>query len=394
MLAFNLIMDWLFRQIPCMLPAVFLALMTCACGAPRVIYHPDPNTCVVKDSASGHPECLPLPGFFCVDPPDESAADNGVGRNATFIAQAPSLFPSKESLGAMQPICPPNSTRLMQEFEWKDAKKGAKAIGHTVGRVLTICETILDHMSRQPDHILAGWNDIQPETLEAVFTKCTSELDTLPAIPEYDDPWLAGAASQGFREGYGDGVDEVYYRLLAMELAIAAVEVAVTGGLDLVEVAVTRGIRLSLNAVRRMPIFIPGAVGGVGVYIRGMPKAAMKAVAKGSSRRLGNNLEAHGIHRLSGEFAHHIVAHNDPRAAKSLEILESFDIKVDNWVNGVYLPGYKTSPNPRGKIVHGNVHTNAYYEAVYNTLQDAKSQAEVIQSLRLLAFKLEHGVMP
>ena len=393
MVALGFLVDGLFRRFSLLFLGVVLALMTCACAGPRAIYHPDPNTCVVQQSASGHPECLPLPGFFCVEPPAESALGDGVGRSATYIAQVPSLFPSKESLGSMQPICPPNSTRLVQDYDWKDAKTGAKSIGHTVGRVLTICETVVDHMSRQPDNVLAGWNDIQPETLEAVFTKCTSELDSLPAIPQYDDPWLAGAAAQGFEEGYGEGVDEVLNRLLAIELAIAAVEVALTAGVDLIEVAVTRGIRISLTAVRRMPIFIPGAV-GAGAFLKGVPKAAAKVVAKGSSRRLGRNLKKAGFERLAGEVPHHLVAHGDPRAAKSLEILEKFGIHVDEWVNGMHLPGFKTSPNPLGKVVHRNLHTNAYYEAVENTLMEASTKAQVIQRLRTIAWKLDHGQMP
>jgi hypothetical protein len=44
--------------------------------------------------------------------------------------------------------------------------------------------------------------------------------------------------------------------------------------------------------------------------------------------------------------------------------------------------------------VHGNLHTDAYYNAVNKTLRDSTSKAEVIRKLRLIAFKLEHGMMP
>jgi hypothetical protein len=249
-------------------------------------------------------------------------------------------------------------------------------------------------MMRHPDNILAGWNDVQPETLEAFFTHCTSELDSLPAIPQYDDPWLAGAAAQGFAKGYGDGVDEVLNRLLLIDLAVAMLEVAVTGGAELVEVAVTRGLRLSLSAARRMPIFIPGAIGGAGAFLKNAPRAAVRVVVEGSSRVLGRNLKLAKLIRLPGEFAHHIVAHGDHRAKQALAILKKFGIKVDDAVNGVYLPGYKTSPNPLGKVVHGNLHTDGYYIAVEKALTGAKTQAEVIQRLRIIAWKLEHGIMP
>jgi hypothetical protein len=44
--------------------------------------------------------------------------------------------------------------------------------------------------------------------------------------------------------------------------------------------------------------------------------------------------------------------------------------------------------------VHSTVHTDAYYMAVHKALKDATSKAEVIRELRIIAFKLEHGMMP
>ena len=303
------------------------------------------------------------------------------------------IFPSNQSLGPNVPVCPPNATRFIQDADWKDAKKGAMEIGRILGHGLTLCERELEWMTRQPDNVLAGWNQVQPEELEAAFTRCTKELDSVPAIPEYDDPWLAGAAAEGFDEGYGNGVDEVMNRVLALELAVAVVEVAVLAGLPLIEVAATRGMRMSLVALRRMPVFVPVAAGGGGAFMKGAPRIAARIVAEGSSRVLGRNLKLAGLIRLPGEFAHHIVAHGDHRAKQALGILKKFGINVDEAVNGVYLPGYKTSPNPLGKIVHGNLHTNAYYEAVEAALTGASSKAEVIRRLRFIAWKLEHGIM-
>ncbi len=373
--------------------AVFLAVSTPSCAAvPAYVYH-EGNTCIVDGSKPGHPDCLPPSGFYCSQSDvvaEQLANDVPDGR---YVAQG-IFLPSKQSLGPAQPVCPPNATMLVHDQDWKDARNGAKPIGHTVGFVLTICDQLMEALAKQPDHMLAGQNTIQPEELEAKFLTCAKELDSLPAIPAYEDPWLAGAAAQGFKEGYGEGANEVWRRLILIELTVAAVEVAVTAGFGIIEVAVTRGIRASLNVVRRMPIFIPGAMNGGGAFLKRLPRAAATAVAKGSSRRLGNNMKLAGKTRLPGEFGHHIAAHGDPRAEESVRILESFGIHVDNEVNGVFLPGYRSSPNPLNKVVHGNMHTDAYYTAVEKRLKKAATRADAEVKLREIAYELEHGLSP
>jgi hypothetical protein len=321
-----------------------IALSLSACGGPL----PEPriaNTCDLSDARSGAPDCLPPPAFFCITAEEAAKQAENQKSDPRFIAQGVTVLPSKYSVGPNLPICPPNGTRLTQDQDWKDAHKGAKAIAREYGRILAYCENIVDQLSHHPDPALAHWNIIDPKTLESVFNQCSSELDKLPAIPEYEDPWLAGAAAKGFKDGYGEGVDEIANRLLLLEIGMAAVEVAITGGAGLVKVAVTRGMRMSLVALRRIPIFIPGAVGGIGaVFQKGAPRVVAKVVA-GSSRRLGNNLMAYlklfpkafGP-RLPGEFAHHIVAHGDHRAKEALEVLKKFGIHVDDWENGVLDP--------------------------------------------------------
>ncbi len=60
----------------------------------------------------------------------------------------------------------------------------------------------------------------------------------------------------------------------------------------------------------------------------------------------------------------------------------------------MFLPGYKTSPNPLGKIVHGNLHTDAYYRAVERELLKAATKVDVEQILRGIALNLEKGLLP
>jgi len=368
-----------------------MALVTSDCATVSEVVPREANTCDVSKSEPGHPDCLPPPGFFCKEAPTEAERIAEVARDIKNFGQ---FFPSQQALGSNQPICPANATRLVQDQDWKDARKGAKRIGYKVGLVLTICDQLMETLAKQPDHMLAGQNTREPEELEAKFLICTKDLDSLPAIPAYEDPWLAGAAAEGFKDGYGEGADEVWRRIILIELALAAVEVAVTAGIGLAEVVVTRGMRASLSALRRMPIFIPGAVGSGGAFLKGVPRAAAKAVAKGSSRRLGNNLIKAGKTRLPGEFAHHVAAHGDPRAEESVKILDGFGIHVDNEVNGVFLPGYESSPNPLKKVVHGNMHTDAYHRAVNKKLDAAKTKADAVRILKGITDNLEKGIMP
>lgn len=396
---FRVIMHWVYwtmrslRSHWLILPAIVFALSTMACATSAEVHYPEGNTCDASQWKTGFPGCLPPSGQFCENERHDEELVSTPRRDAQFIAQGLSLLPSRQALGAGQPVCPPNATRLVQEQDAKDAREGAHAIGRTVGRVLTICERIVQDMTRQPENVLAGWNFIDPETLEAAFIKCTSELNQLPAIPQYDDVWLAEAAAKGFAQGYGDGVTEIAVRLLLLDLAIATIETMILPGLAYAEVVVTRGIRASLNLLRRMPIFIPGAVGGGGAFLRGAPRIA-QAVIEGSARVLARNMAKLGKFRLPGEFAHHIVAHGDRRAKNALDILKKFGIGVDEAVNGVFLPGYKTSPNPLGKVIHGNLHTDAYYRAVERELLKAATKVDAEKILRGIAANLEKGILP
>jgi hypothetical protein len=150
-----------------------------------------------------------------------------------------------------------------------------------------------------------------------------------------------------------------------------------------------------------VPIFIPGFADGFGAVVvftpramKAMAKTAANAVTRGSSRVLARALKKVGKFRLVGEFCHHIVAHGDERAKAALAILDKFGIGVDEAVNGVFLPGFKSSPNPLGKAVHGNVHTSAYYNAVNKMLDKATSPEHARQILKDIAKMLEKGIVP
>ena len=374
--------------------ATFLAVSTPSCATVPAYVYREGNTCNVDGSKPGFPDCLPPSGFYCsrrqeiADP-----AASGIS-NRRYISQSVTLLPSKAALGPAQPVCPPNSTRLVQEQDLKRVKEGVHDIAKQIGAATAKCEFLVEQLTHYPDGTFKRWYLKDPSGLGFLLDVCAAELDKIPTIPTFDDEWLAMAAKEAFEKGYGAGVDEVANRLFVIELAVDAIEMIVVPELVLAEMVATKAIRASIAGLRRMPIFVPGAMDGIGVLMKVAPKAVAKTVKRGSSRVLARAMKLVGKFRLPGEFCHHIVAHGDDRAKQALDVLDKFGIDVDDAVNGVFLPGFKTSPNPLKKAVHGNVHTNAYYTAINNRLGDAKSPYQARRILQEIADELEKGIVP
>jgi hypothetical protein len=153
-----------------------------------------------------------------------------------------------------------------------------------------------------------------------------------------------------------------------------------------------------MKRLENIPIFIPGAVDGGGAYIRA------GSVLKNLSRYHARKLEAamfeeaallnKTLVKLGTDETHHIVAHgsNRPFAQECRDILAKFGIDIDHAANGVFLPAYKSSPNPKGSIVHKILGNNdAYYRTMHEYLKKATSPAEVLQKLRQIGEALEKG---
>ncbi len=87
-----------------------------------------------------------------------------------------------------------------------------------------------------------------------------------------------------------------------------------------------------------------------------------------ASKVLGRNMENSGTTRPAETAAHHIVAHDDPRAAPARAILARDNVNINSADNGVFLPRNTSSPNPSGAAVHSTLHTDDYYDAVNNQL--------------------------
>lgn len=113
-----------------------------------------------------------------------------------------------------------------------------------------------------------------------------------------------------------------------------------------------------------------------------------------SSATLRANMTARGVTEPANHAAHHIVAggSNNEDAERSRQILETFDIDVNEAVNGVYLPSCTRLACPPA-TTHSRVHTGDYYANVYARLQTAETAEEARAILRQIAEELAKGTL-
>ncbi len=86
--------------------------------------------------------------------------------------------------------------------------------------------------------------------------------------------------------------------------------------------------------------------------------------------------------------AHHIVAGAAAAASRAREILEKFNIDINDANNGVFLPTVKGVSKA---AYHPSVHTAAYYQKVTDLLEEATTRKECIEILRGIAEQLSNG---
>ncbi len=229
-----------------------------------------------------------------------------------------------------------------------------------------------------------------PGTVEEIQQRATDALNSIEEPLVYGDRDLDDIALAGARAGFEMGRFEAEEQLFAIDagvmiLEMVALEVALgpLGGARFLASAVSKGTRALTAAVSRLeniPIFLPLANGGAGAFVR--VGEIVNAVRRGSSKKLADALITAGIKRPDGTDAHHIVALGHRLAAESRRILAQFGVKIDEAVNGVFLPSNMKSSNPKNAIVHATLANNhKYYKIVEIALQEAKSQADVIQIL-------------
>lgn len=110
---------------------------------------------------------------------------------------------------------------------------------------------------------------------------------------------------------------------------------------------------------------------------------------KASSRVLRRNLVAEGDKEpVYKHAAHHIVAGNSKKAEDARAILKKYGIGINDAVNGVFLPTEKGVSNA---AYHPSLHTNEYYDKVYDNLREARSREEVEFILKDIKQQLLEG---
>ena len=104
---------------------------------------------------------------------------------------------------------------------------------------------------------------------------------------------------------------------------------------------------------------------------------------------LARNLERSGVARKAGEAAHHIVAKAAQAAEPARRILQQAGVKVNEAVNGVFLPAVKGYAGQT--MNHLTLHTKAYYDAVNEVLSSAQTRQEVVEALQTIKDGLLNG---
>lgn len=101
------------------------------------------------------------------------------------------------------------------------------------------------------------------------------------------------------------------------------------------------------------------------------------------SKILGNNYQrATGIQKPKASADHHIVSWNHRDASRSREILEYYNIDVNDAVNCAVLPtGSEAQAAALNMTYHPRMHTREYYQKVQGLLENCQSRDDVITVL-------------
>lgn len=288
-----------------------------------------------------------------------------------------------------EPVVPRNATVRILDKEGEIAWLDAYAYGYRVSLLLAQAEADAQAFINHNDPWIVKLFKKDPGSVDAIMLRVASALDAIPEPRLYDREYSAMLAADGYASGSRQGAFEVEAKLLLIEAAATIAEVA------LMEIAMgplggANVLRAAVSRIGNIPVFIPGAIGG-GAFMKASTLA--KVVRKAwSSERLGKALIKAGKVRLDGHEAHHIVAGGSELAEKARKVLVKFGIKLDDAVNGVFLPATKASPNPLGSQVHRPLSSmKAYYEKVNDALKDVKTKKDVIAELENIAKQLTDG---
>ncbi|MBK9262630.1 MAG: AHH domain-containing protein [Polyangiaceae bacterium] len=287
-----------------------------------------------------------------------------------------------------EPLSPKNAPQRMLDKESEAAWLEGFFYGYRVSLLLTQAEADAQAFINKSDPWIVRLFKKDPGSVEAILQRLAAMLDAIPEPPQYETRHEAFYAADGYAAGARRGAAEVEATLILIEATAIVAEVALME-LVLGPLGGANALRAALMRLRHIPVFIPGAAGGLGGFVR-VAKATHTATLW-SAWRLAANMKRAKILRPPGWATHHIVAHGDKRAIAAQKILAKFKIDLDEAVNGVFLPATKKTPNPTGATVHSTLHTNAYFEAVTKELEGLTTKKEVIAKLREIADQLTKG---
>src|SRR5262249_36438251 len=146
------------------------------------------------------------------------------------------------------------------------------------------------------------------------------------------------------------------------------------------------------QAVEGVAVAVDGTVtvtvgGAVAMAVGGWPGSA-PVDEEPSSEKLDRNMRAAGMKRPPGTAAHHIVAGKATAGKVAQAKLRDLRIGINDANNGVYLPCNSKTPCEELGAVHSKLHTNDYYRAVNQALEDANTPEKAISELRKIAAAL------
>lgn len=103
------------------------------------------------------------------------------------------------------------------------------------------------------------------------------------------------------------------------------------------------------------------------------------------------NMEKNGSPKLKGTQTHHIVGVDSKcESTKALmAILDKFGVDINDAINGIRLPGGKTT-YARGQF-HVGSHNCDYYNEVYAILKTAKNKEQFLESMQKVKIKIYNG---
>lgn len=119
---------------------------------------------------------------------------------------------------------------------------------------------------------------------------------------------------------------------------------------------------------------------------------------KHKPKRLGRFLEVSGSCKPACEFeAHAVISGKHELAEAARMILARFSIRIDDPVNGVWLPNFQRNI-PHEKMpkapAHRTVHTKQYYANLTALLEDVETEEELVEVLAKVKSRLMQGKFP